>query len=127
MRNGIPNRNLTTRANADTRPTLRDFTSLSLIRKIANHELRGYQLVMIPSCTDSVWRLIQVVELKHEERTKESKTALQPLMIGHHIEHNSAGSLRISDPPNGRISKTLIYGKIKNRQSICKIGMVQKR
>ena len=106
MRDGILNRNPTTRTNKDTRITSAQFREPGLNPKIAIREMGR-----VADFNDFAWNLSQVGELGREEGTPEAITELKSLMRGHHIERNSSGNLRISGPANDRISKTLTYGK----------------
>ena len=64
---------------------------------------------------DTIWRLSQVEVLKRAEGMQLAITELKSLMHGKHLANNSSGNLRISGSLNGRIPKTLIYGKRANR------------
>ena len=120
-RSGIPNRNLTTLDNADTRLTHKEFYAPGLNQEIAIREMGG-----VGAVNDSIRRLSQVGGAKHEERMREAITELESLMLGKHIGHNSPGSLRITDSANGRVTKTLIYGKIKKSPIDLEIAKAKK-
>ena len=106
MRSGIPNRNLATWADADTRLTPDGFYEPGINLPIAIRELGG-----VESFNGFVGRLSQVGELKKEEGTTEEITESEYLMRGKRIGRNSSDNLRISGSLNDRISQTLIYGK----------------
>ena len=62
MRNGISNRNITTRPNADTRLTPKEFRGPDINQQIAIREPGG-----VAAFNDFVGHLSQVEELRREE------------------------------------------------------------
>ena len=120
MRNGIQNRNITTRPNAAARLTPEEFYEPGLNQEIAAiHELG------VEAFNDFIGRISQVEERKHEEGTQEEITELKPLMRGWQIGHKSSGNLRISGSLKERIAETLIYGQIKSPIDL-EIGEIKK-
>ena len=69
----------------------------------------------VEACNDPIGRLSLVEVLKRAEGMQEAISGWKSLMLGQHIVNNSSGNLRISGPSDGRIAKTLIYGKRANR------------
>ena len=90
MRHVISNRNKTTWYNTDTRPTPEEFYEPGLNRQIAIREIG------VEAFNDTMERLSQSEEWKHEEGTPEAITELKSLMRGHHIGNNSPGNLKFS-------------------------------
>ena len=63
-----------------------------------------------------------VGDLKHEKGMKEAVVELKSLINGHRMGSNSAGNSEIPGSLVGRVTKTLIYDKRRNRKQIRKLG-----
>ena len=120
MRNGIPNRNITPRPNADARLSPKEFYDTGINQIIAIREMG------VESFNDSIGDLGQVRDSEHEEGSQEGITELGSLMRGDHFGRNSSVNLRVSGSLKGRIAKTRIYGENRKSPIGLEIGEVKK-
>ena len=124
MGNGILNRNQTTWENTDTRLIPQAFYEPTHNQKIPIREMwwwwRGGSL------NDSMDRLCNMGELKHEEGMEDAILELKSLIRGQRMGSNPADRPEITGSLAGRIAKTLIYGNRRKSDTGLGIGKIKK-
>ena len=117
----ILNRNQTTWGNTGARltPTL-FFYEPTVNQKIAIRE-RGWE----KEFNDSMGHLGNMDVSKHEKGMKEALFELKSFFHGQRMGSNSAGHSEISGSLVDRITKTLIYGKLRKSETDLRIGEIK--